>query len=125
MTARLAAGNQRGERLVTQGEDREETLQPSVARRMIAEHAHPDTAQILRQAIYTHAAKQAEHWRSDASCSAGDAAHLMPPNAGQGLNSGIRDVANLTWKLAGVIRDGRRLVLLDSYEIERGRTSKR
>ena len=103
MTARLAAGNQRWERLVMQGEDREDMLRPSVARRMIAEHADPDTAQILRQVIYTHVA----------------AAHLMPPNAGQGLNSGIRDVTNLTWKLAGVIRDGAPAVLLDSYEIER------
>jgi len=103
MTARLAAGNQRWERLVMPGEDREEMLRPSVARRMIAEHADPDTAQILRQVIYTHVA----------------AAHLMPPNAGQGLNSGIRDVTNLTWKLAGVIRDGAPTALLDSYEIER------
>jgi len=102
MTARLAAGNQRWERLVMPGEDREEMLRPSVARRMIAEHADPDTAQILRQVIYTHVA----------------AAHLMPPNAGQGLNSGIRDVTNLTWKLAGVIRDGAPTALLDSYEIE-------
>ena len=119
MTARLAAGNQRWERLVMPGEDREEMLRPSVARRMIAEHADPDTAQILRQVIYTHAAKQAEHWRVGRVMLCGDAAHLMPPNAGQGLNSGIRDVANLTWKLAGVIRDGAPAVLLDSYEIER------
>ena len=119
MTARLAAGNQRWERLVMQGEDREEMLRPSVALRMIAEHADPDTAQILRQVIYTHAAKQAEHWRVGRVMLCGDAAHLMPPNAGQGLNSGIRDVTNLTWKLAAVIRDGAPAALLDTYEIER------
>ena len=119
MTARLAAGNQRWERLVMQGEDREEMLRPSVVRRMIAVHADPDTAQILRQVIYTHAAKQAEHWRVGRVMLCGDAAHLMPPNAGQGLNSGIRDVTNLAWKLAAVIRDGAPVALLDTYEIER------
>ena len=119
MTARLAAGNQRWERLVMHGEDREEILQPSVARRMIAEHADPNTAQILRQVVYTHAAKQAEQWRVGRVMLCGDAAHLMPPNAGQGLNSGIRDVTNLTWKLASVIRDGAPAALLDTYEVER------
>jgi 3-(3-hydroxy-phenyl)propionate hydroxylase len=119
MTARLAAGNQRWERLVMQGEDREDMLRPSVALQMIAEHADPDTAQILRQVIYTHAATQAEHWRVGRVMLCGDAAHLMPPNAGQGLNSGIRDVTNLTWKLAAVIRDGAPAELLDTYEIER------
>jgi 3-(3-hydroxy-phenyl)propionate hydroxylase len=119
MTARLAAGNQRWERLVMQGEDREDMLRPSVALRMIAEHADPDTAQILRQVIYTHAATQAEHWRVGRVMLCGDAAHLMPPNAGQGLNSGIRDVTNLTWKLAAVIRDGAPAALLDTYEVER------
>ena len=102
-----------------QDEDREEMLRPSVALRMIAEHADPDTAQILRQVIYTHAAKQAERWRVGRVMLCGDAAHLMPPNAGQGLNSGIRDVTNLTWKLAAVIRDGAPAALLDTYEIER------
>jgi 3-(3-hydroxy-phenyl)propionate hydroxylase len=50
---------------------------------------------------------------------AGDAAHAMPPFAGQGLGSGIRDVANVAWKLAAVL-DGRAgEALLDSYERER------
>jgi 3-(3-hydroxy-phenyl)propionate hydroxylase len=50
---------------------------------------------------------------------AGDAAHLMPVWQGQGYNSGIRDAANLGWKLAAVVtgRAGDRL--LDTYDIER------
>src|SRR5207244_6890161 len=51
----------------------------------------------------------------------GDAAHMMPPFGGQGLNSGLRDAHNLCWKLAmvlhGLASDG----LLDTYHEERHR----
>jgi 3-(3-hydroxy-phenyl)propionate hydroxylase len=50
---------------------------------------------------------------------AGDAAHLMPVWQGQGYNSGIRDAANLGWKLAAVINGHADDRLLDTYDIER------
>jgi 3-(3-hydroxy-phenyl)propionate hydroxylase len=50
---------------------------------------------------------------------AGDAAHLMPPFAGQGLCSGLRDVDNLAWKLAMIVQHGADEALLDSYQSER------
>ncbi|WP_051712488.1 FAD-dependent oxidoreductase [Spirillospora albida] len=49
----------------------------------------------------------------------GDAAHTHSPIGGQGLNLGLQDVHNLTWKLAGVIRGAFAETLLDSYEPER------
>jgi len=50
---------------------------------------------------------------------AGDAAHQMPPFMGQGFNSGIRDAANLAWRLALLVRGEGRDSLLDDYTAER------
>lgn len=50
---------------------------------------------------------------------AGDAAHQMPPYAGQGANSGIADVHNLSWKLAAVLKHHASPSLLETYETER------
>jgi putative polyketide hydroxylase len=50
---------------------------------------------------------------------AGDAAHEMPPTGGFGLNTGVQDVHNLTWKIAAVLRGRADETLLDSYHDER------
>src|SRR5215469_8810063 len=50
---------------------------------------------------------------------AGDAAHEMPPTGGFGLNTGVQDVHNLTWKIAAVLRGEANESLLDSYQDER------
>jgi putative polyketide hydroxylase len=50
---------------------------------------------------------------------AGDAAHVMPPFAAMGANTGIADVHNLGWKLAAVLRGEAAPALLDSYDEER------
>ena len=79
----------------------------------------PDTVTILRRAWYTFRGAVADRWQLGRVFLLGDAAHLTPPFIGQGLCAGIRDAANLTWKLALVL-DGRaddRLV--DTYEAER------
>jgi 3-(3-hydroxy-phenyl)propionate hydroxylase len=49
----------------------------------------------------------------------GDAAHITPPFAGQGLVAGLRDVANLSWKLAWVAQGRADMAILDSYDVER------
>jgi len=50
---------------------------------------------------------------------AGDAAHSHPPYGGFGLNSGLEDVSNLGWKLAGALQGWGSDALLDSYGEER------
>ena len=80
---------------------------------------HPANARLERHAVYTFNARYAEKWRAERVFLAGDAAHLMPPFAGQGMCSGLRDVANLAWKLDLVLRDFAADELLDSYQSER------
>ncbi|WP_411141818.1 FAD-dependent monooxygenase [Streptomyces sp. x-80] len=50
---------------------------------------------------------------------AGDAAHVHSPAGGQGMNTGLQDAANLSWKLAAVLRGRAPDSLLDSYQSER------
>ncbi|MFE7742834.1 bifunctional 3-(3-hydroxy-phenyl)propionate/3-hydroxycinnamic acid hydroxylase [Nocardia sp. NPDC057455] len=75
--------------------------------------------QLLRVAEYTFRAQLADRWRAGRVFLLGDAAHLTPPFIGQGMGAGLRDAANLTWKLAGVLAGDLPEHVLDSYQIER------
>ena len=66
----------------------------------------PDEGEVRRKAVYHFESKLAEKWRSGRAFVAGDAAHLMPPFMGQGMCTGIRDAANLGWKLVAVLKWG-------------------
>lgn len=90
-----------------------------LVQRLVGRYRSLDPAQLERSVVYGFHAIIADSFRTGRCFLLGDAAHMMPPFAGQGLNSGIRDAMNLAWKLAAVI-DGRAdEVLLDTYEIER------
>jgi 2-polyprenyl-6-methoxyphenol hydroxylase-like FAD-dependent oxidoreductase len=79
----------------------------------------PENSKLERHAVYTFGARWADRWRNGRVLIAGDAAHQMPPFAGQGMCAGLRDAANLAWKLDLVL--GRRAgdALLDTYQSER------
>jgi 3-(3-hydroxy-phenyl)propionate hydroxylase len=76
------------------------------------------STEILRAVEYTFRARVATRWRVGNAFLLGDAAHQTPPFIGQGIGAGLRDAANLSWKLAAVLKGGDDS-LLDSYETER------
>jgi 2-polyprenyl-6-methoxyphenol hydroxylase-like FAD-dependent oxidoreductase len=80
----------------------------------------PANAALERQALYTFGARVVGRWRHGRMLVAGDAAHQMPPFAGQGLCSGLRDAASLAWRLSLVLAGQAPEALLDTYGTERG-----
>ncbi len=78
-----------------------------------------DDVSIERKAVYRFHGLVAKAWRQGRVLLAGDAAHQTPPFAGQGMCSGLRDAANLAWKLAATLRLGASDALLDTYQTER------
>ncbi|BBZ50993.1 bifunctional 3-(3-hydroxy-phenyl)propionate/3-hydroxycinnamic acid hydroxylase [Mycobacterium heidelbergense] len=116
----IAHGIRRFEFMIHADESDEQAEDPDFLRRMLARMVpHPDRVDVIRRRVYTHHSRIAGAFRSGRLLLAGDAAHLMPVWQGQGYNSGIRDAANLGWKLAAVVtgRAGDRL--LDTYDVER------
>lgn len=113
-------GTLRYEFMLHEGEDPEQIVEEDVVRSLI--HARePADAQLViaRKVVYAFHARVAERWRVGRVFLAGDAAHLTPPFAGQGMNSGVRDAANLAWKVAAVVKGQMPASLLDTYEPER------
>lgn len=88
-------------------------------RELVAEWTDPDAVQVIRSAVYRFHALIGERWRTRRVLVAGDAAHQMPPFLGQGMCAGIRDAANLAWKLELVLRGQANDALLDTYQQER------
>ena len=76
-------------------------------------------ADLVRSAAYRFHAVVAPHMQKGNVFLAGDSAHQMPPFMGQGLNSGMRDAANLAWKMSFVKRGIASARLLDTYSSER------
>ena len=74
---------------------------------------------IERTAVYRFHARIVDRFSRGRVFLVGDAAHITPPFAGQGLVAGLRDVANLCWKLASVVQGRAAASILDSYDTER------
>jgi 3-(3-hydroxy-phenyl)propionate hydroxylase len=100
-------------------EKTEEMEREMRARSLLAQFGPDRDAVLDRVKVYAFHARVADHWRKGRVFLAGDAAHLTPPFAGQGMNAGLRDSANLAWKLAAVLSGYLGPGLLTSYESER------
>jgi len=112
-------GHHRWEFRLAPGETPGEALTPDGVRRLLATRGvDARRIEIVQSWSYLFHAREAERWQASRVFLCGDAAHLMPPYAGQGLSSGLRDVASLCWKLAAVARGAPR-ALLASYQSER------
>ena len=91
----------RFEFMLHEGETEPEVTSPEFTRKLLSRHGEENTP-LRRSRVYTFHARMADRWRDGRIFLVGDAAHLTPPFAGQGMNSGIRDAHNLAWKLAAV-----------------------
>ena len=108
----------RWEVMLLPGDDPALFATPDHVRSLLRRWLAPKDAELERAVVYTFNSAIATRWRNGRLLVAGDAAHQTPPFLGQGLCAGLRDAANLAWKLAWVL-DGRgALSLLDSYQTE-------
>ncbi|KDE13427.1 bifunctional 3-(3-hydroxy-phenyl)propionate/3-hydroxycinnamic acid hydroxylase [Rhodococcus aetherivorans] len=115
-------GRRRWEFMRLPGETRDSLNDPAKAWELLAAWGRtPENTDLERHAVYTFGARWADAWNKGRLILAGDAAHQMPPFAGQGMCSGMRDAANLSWKLDRVLSGRSGPALLDSYTSERTR----
>jgi 2-polyprenyl-6-methoxyphenol hydroxylase-like FAD-dependent oxidoreductase len=113
-------GRRRWEFMIMPTDDQDDVDTPENAWRLLEPWGiHRDNAELVRQARYTFRGRWVTEWRRGRVVLAGDAAHQMPPFMGQGFNSGIRDAANLAWRLALLVDGMGRESLLDDYAAER------
>lgn len=118
-SVRMGAGRHRWEFMLKAEEDEDRVSAPAFVANLLARWDVDGAVELERTATYTFEARVANDWMQDRVLIAGDAAHLMPPFAGQGLCSGIRDVENLTWKLGAILAGRANTSLLFSYQTER------
>lgn len=111
--------HRRFEFMVMPGDDLATITHPERVWALVKEWLTPEDAELIRATVYTFRSANAPSWRSGRVLLIGDAAHLMPPFLGQGMCSGVRDAAALSWRLDLVLRGLSEDALLDSHMVER------
>jgi 3-(3-hydroxy-phenyl)propionate hydroxylase len=114
------AGRERWEFMLRPGEAEELQREPERIEALLSRWRRPGSPlQVERKAFYRFQARTARRFDQGRVFLAGDAAHVTPPFIGQGLVAGLRDAANLAWKLAWVVRRHADPSILKSYTTER------
>lgn len=117
-------GGHRVEAALAPGTSDAEATSPATVRALLSRVVAPGllddgSVRVRRAAVYDYAARQAARWRVGRVLLVGDAAHTMPPFAGQGLSAGLRDADELSWRLALAVRGLAGPRPLDAWERER------
>jgi len=112
-------GRERWEFMLRPGETRPQMENDATVASLLAPWGRASQMGVERKAVYRFHARTAEAFNKGRIFLAGDAAHVTPPFAGQGLVAGLRDAANLSWKVAWVVQGRASDAILASYDAER------
>ncbi len=111
--------HRRWEMMLLPGEDDAAMMAPDTVVRLLEPWIGSVPHTIVRSATYRFHGLVAEQWQVGNVFLAGDAAHQTPPFFGQGMCHGLRDVANLAWKMAAIVNDHADPAILATYQPER------
>ena len=111
--------HRRWEFMMLPNETAQDFADPAAVRALVEPFVKTASFELIRSAVYRFHALVAERWSQGNVFLVGDSAHQTPPYFGQGLCHGIRDAANLAWKLDLVLRGDAPEALLRTYQMER------
>ncbi len=112
-------GGRRYEFMIMPGEDPKEMSARAMIRSTLERFRAIPDEDILRAVVYTFHARVTERLAIGRIALLGDAAHLSPPFAGQGMNAGLRDAFNIAWKLKLALDGMASKRIIETYETER------
>jgi 3-(3-hydroxy-phenyl)propionate hydroxylase len=111
--------HRRWEFMLLPGEDDQAMMAPDKVGELVGAWMQDVPHKIVRASTYRFHGLVAHQWQKERVFLAGDAAHQTPPFFGQGMCHGLRDVANLAWKMGAIVHANASPSLLETYQPER------